>query len=90
MAKLIDTDKNNRGVSLYDAKQNFLSDVKYTGYDYSKTLMQKNVSVYLFSNPKVRDFLPFLNDICVSYIETVKKLRVYYNFTVKKDYKKIN
>ena len=62
----------------------------YTGYDYSKTLIKKSVSPYLYNNGKLAGFLDTLNDIMVHMVDSVKYIRNYFNFAVAKDYKKIN
>jgi hypothetical protein len=64
-------------------------DLKNTGYDYSEKIMTNSLSNYMFRNDTVSGFLTYVNDIFYEYIEAVKKVRVYYNFTVDKDYKKI-
>ena len=87
---IIDTEDHNRGISVYDATFESGNQLKNTGYDYSKTLYTKNSSSYLFRNSKVAGYISYLNDIMFEYVETVKKIRVYYNYTVKKDYRKIN
>jgi len=87
---IIDTEDHNRGISVYDATWESGNQLKNIGYDYSKTLYSKNASTYLFRNPRVARYISYLNDIIFEYVETVKKIRVYYNYTVKKDYRKIN
>jgi hypothetical protein len=88
--KIAQNEENNGGVSLYDVTNSVRDDLKWQGYDYRNTLISNSVSPYLLRNLKVSNFLKYLNDICVEYIETVKKIRVFYNFTVSKDYRNIN
>ena len=64
--------------------------VNYTGYDYSKTLIKKSVSPYLYNNKKLAGFLDTLNDIMVYMVNSVKYIRNYFNYAVPKDYQKIN
>lgn len=64
--------------------------IQYTGYDYSKTLIKKSVSPYLYNNEKLAGFLDTLNDIMVHLVDSVKYIRNYFNFAIPKDYKKIN
>ncbi len=64
--------------------------VHYTGYDYSKTLIKKSVSPYLYNNEKLAGFLDTLNDIMVYMVNSVKYIRNYFNYAVPKDYQKIN
>lgn len=87
---IIESEDHNRGISVYDAKNESGNQLKNTGYDYSNTLYSKNSSGYIFRNTKVAGYIQYLNNIMFEYVETVKKIRVYYNYTVKKDYRKIN
>jgi len=83
-------EENNGGVSLYAVQETLRDDLKWKGYDYKQTLISNSVSPYLLRNLRMSNFLKYLNDIAVEYVETVKKIRVYYNFTVDKDYRNIN
>lgn len=87
---LSQNEENNGGVSLYAVQDTLRDNIKWRGYDYREKLLANSVSPYLLRNLKVSNFLKYLNDICVEYIETVKKVRIYYNFTVDKDTRYIN
>ncbi len=66
-------------------------ELKGLGYDYSKTLMNRTLSNYMFRNQNLKEFLEnHLTPIMVKYINSVKFLRIYNNFAVPKDYDKIN
>ncbi len=88
--KITANEENNNGVSFYSVQDNLRNNLKWQGYNYRETLISNSVSPYLLRNLKISNFLKYLNDICVEYIETVKKIRVYYNFTVDKDTRYIN
>lgn len=88
--KIAANEENNGGVSLYAAQDTMRNNLKWQGYDYKETLISNAVSPYLLRNLRMAHFLKFINDICVEYVETVKKVRVYYNFTVDKDARHIN
>jgi hypothetical protein len=88
--KIAANEENNGGVSLYAVQDSLQDDLKWQGYNYKETLISNSVSPYLLRNLRMSNFLKYLNDICVEYVETVKKVRVYYNFTVDKDYRNIN
>jgi len=77
-------------MKLYDVSNHFNEEIVNEGFDYSKVLMQKTTSNYLFKNKNLSEFLSYINDIMVNCIETVKYLRIYDNYNVSKDYKKIN
>jgi len=83
-------DPHNNQVSLYNISNSTQNNLKNLGYDYAPTLMRKSVSNYLYRNSKVAGFLERLNNYMVQHIELVKYVRVYFNFTVPKNYKKID
>jgi hypothetical protein len=87
------TVKNNKTgfPSLYRATYEEGWEVKNTGYDYSKTLLNITMSKYMFRNRHLKKFLEdYLNPIMVFYVNKVKYLRIYFNFAVPKWYQKIN
>ena len=87
------TVKNNRTgfPSLYRATYEEGWELKNTGFDYSKVLLQNIMSKYMFRNIHLKTFLKdYLNPIMVLYINRVKYLRIYFNFAVPKWYQKIN
>lgn len=94
----MDTSKNNdmnilkyKGFdSIYDRINECRWKTKNEGYDYRKTLMEDNTSKYLQKNPTVRRFFPYLNRIMSHLIDSVKYLRNFNNYAVRKDYKRIN
>jgi len=76
--------------SLYDISETQNEVLLNEGFDYSNVLMQKTLSNYLFRNENISGFITYINDIMVNLIESVKIVRVFQNFTVNKNYKKIN
>ena len=78
--------------SLYDATFNINTNILYTGYDYSinGALLKRSVSPYLFQNTNLYDFLSLVSDAFAVPVESVKRIRIHNNFTVDKNYKKIN
>ena len=94
----MDTSKNNdmnilkyKGFdSIYDRINECRWKTKNEGYDYRKTLMEDNTSKYLQKNPTVRHFFPYLNRIMSHLIDSVKYLRNFNNYAVRKAYKRIN
>jgi len=87
------TVKNNRTgfPSLYRATYEEGWELKNTGFDYSKVLLQNSMSKYMFRNINLKTFLKdYLTHIMVLYINRVKYLRIYFNFAVPKWYQKIN
>lgn len=94
----MDTSKNNdinilkyKGFpSIYDNINESRWETKNEGYKYEDTLMEDNSSKYLQKNPTVREFFPYLNKIMAHLINSVKYLRNFNNYAVRKDYKRIN
>ena len=94
----MDTSKNNdlhilnyKGFdSIYDQINESEWETKNEGYKYEDRLMENNTSKYLQKNPNVREFFPFLNAIMSHLINSVKYLRNFNNYAVRKDYKRID
>lgn len=76
--------------SIYDNVNEYGWKTKNEGYKYEKTLMEDNTSKYLQKNPTMRQFFPYLNKIMSHLINSVKYLRNFNNYAVRKDYKRIN
>lgn len=94
----MDTSKNNdinivkyKGFnSIYDKINESRWDTKNEGYKYEHTLMEDNTSRYLQKNPNIRQFFPYLNRIMSHLINSVKYLRNFNNYAVRKDYRRID
>lgn len=94
----MDTSKNNdinilkyKGfASIYDSLNEIGWDTKNEGYKYEDTLMEDNTSRYLQKNPMMIQFFPYLNRIMSHLINSVKYLRNFNNYAVRKDYKRID
>lgn len=76
-------------IKLYDITYEKGEELKNRGFNYSEVLIKKTTSNYLQKNPNVREFLEHINGIMLEYIESVKKIRVFYNYNVPSDYRKI-
>lgn len=94
----MDTSKNNdlnilkyKGFdSIYDKIHESRWETKNEGYKYENRLMVDNTSRYLQKNPTMRRFFPYLNKIMSHLINSVKYLRNFNNYAVRKDYKRID
>lgn len=60
------------------------------GFKYDDCLMETHTSPYLQKNPTMKSFFPHLNKMLSHLINSVKYLRNFNNYAVKKDYKRIN
>lgn len=76
--------------SIYDNVNESRWETKNEGYKYENNLMENNTSRYLQKNPHMRQFFPYLNRIMSHLINSVKYLRNYNNYAVRKDYKRID
>ncbi|MCM1217024.1 MAG: hypothetical protein NC548_21205 [Lachnospiraceae bacterium] len=76
--------------SLYDVVDEYNWVLKNTGFDYENNLMEVSTSPYLQKNPTMRTFFPYLNKMLSHLINSVKYLRNFNNYAVRKDYKYIN
>lgn len=94
----MDTRKNNdinivkyKGfTSFYDTINENGWETLNEGYKYENDLMERSSSKYLQKNPKMVEMFPFLNKIMSHIIDSVKYLRNFNNYAVKKDYKRID
>ena len=76
--------------SIYDKVDTDRWVLKNEGYKYENTLLEDNTSSYLKNNANMVSMFPYLNKILSNLINSVKYLSVYNNYSVKKNYKKIN
>lgn len=76
--------------SLYDKYYESGWVTKNEGYKYEDTLFEKSTSRYLQKNPLIKGFFSYLNKLMSNLINSVKYLRNYNNYAVKKDYKRID
>ncbi len=74
-----------------DKRHSYCDDIKYLGADYSKNLIENNVSHLIFYNSYLEKFIKnFVEPYMVKLVNAVKLVRIYYNIAVDKNYKKIN
>jgi hypothetical protein len=76
--------------SIYDAIETNRWVLKNEGYKYENSLLEDNVSSYFKNNSNMVSMFPYLNKILSHLINSVKYLRVFNNYSVKKNYKRIN
>lgn len=76
--------------SFYDKVDEFGWETKHEGFKYQNRLMEISTSRYLQKNPTMRQFFRHLNRMMSHLIDSVKYLRNFNNWAVKKDYKRIN
>lgn len=64
--------------------------MKNTGYDYQGKIFQKTMSPYIMRDPNRQSILGELEKSVYFLIEKVKYVKTFFNYTVPKDYKKLN
>lgn len=84
--------KRNKGFNYpLDKKYTYSDDIKNTGYDYSKTLIENSVSHLMFFNSYLAIFLKkYVEPYITKLVDAVKIIRIYYNIAVDKNHKNIN
>jgi hypothetical protein len=77
---------------LYESSYTYGESRKNLGFDYRKKdiLLKKTMMPRMFLNDTVKNFLSYVNNVMVNNIDSVKVIRNFFNFTVKKDDIKIN
>jgi hypothetical protein len=76
--------------SLYNITNTRLTRLKNTGFDYEGKIFEKTMSPYIFGDPKRRDILKSYETLIYFLVEKVKLIKTFYNYTVPKDYNKLN
>jgi hypothetical protein len=78
--------------NLYDQSYEQGADLKNLGFDYHEedVLLKKTMMPRLFENETVAGFLRYINNVMVNNIDSVKIIRNFFNYTVKKNDTKIN
>lgn len=88
------TDINIQKYKGFDSFYNVFDELRWEtlneGRAYEKTLFEDSTSRYLSRNPNTVYFFPYLNAMMSYLINSVKYLRNFNNFGVRKDYKRIN
>jgi hypothetical protein len=75
--------------SIYDAKDVIKDSRLNTGHDYSKDILTRSISPVLLNNKNLKNFIILIQRVLVRFVDAVTQLKVYKNYTVKKDYKKV-
>ena len=76
--------------SLYDKANTRLTRLKNTGYDYEGKIFKKSLSPLIMSDPTRASILNEYEKMVIFLIEKAKMIKTFYNYTVSKDYKKLN
>lgn len=76
--------------SIYDATISRNEKINNLGYDYKGKILRRTVSPYLYSDPERATILDQFENWLYFLVEKVKDIKTFYNYTVPKNYKKLN
>ena len=76
--------------SIYNATYSRNEKLNGLGYQYKGNIFKRTMSSYLFKDPTRAGILEQFERVMYFLVEKVKTIRTYYNYTVPKDYTKIN
>jgi hypothetical protein len=76
--------------SLYDIANSRKEKINSLGFDYEGKIFKKTLSSYIFVSPTRTSILEKFETLVFFLIENVKTIKTYYNYTVPKNYRKIN
>jgi hypothetical protein len=76
--------------SLYDAATSRVEKINYLGFNYEGKILKRTLSSYLFRDPNRAEILQKFEEIIYFLVEKVKTIKTFYNYSVPKDYNKIN
>lgn len=76
--------------SLYKKTYSRLDNTRNTGFDYEGKIFRKTMSPLIFADPVRASILDEYEKIIFFLVEKVKMIKTFYNYTVSRDYKKLN
>lgn len=63
---------------------------KNLGFNYRPVLLKKTMSNRMFRNRTLTGFLEFMNEGVVEWVDSVKRIKTFFNYIVPKNDKRIN
>ena len=60
------------------------------GFDYKGQILKRTVSKHLFTDPDRAEIFSYIENILYFLVENVKTIKTFYNYTVPKNYRKLN
>ena len=76
--------------SIYDATNSRVEKINNLGFNYEGQILKRTVSSYLFKDQRRASILDKFEFVIFFLVEKVKTIKNFYNFTVDKNYRKIN
>jgi hypothetical protein len=76
--------------SHYKAAYSRLDRLKNRGFDYEGKIFERTISPYIFRDQKRREILQEFEKMIFFLIEKTKMIKTFFNYTVDKDYTKLN
>ena len=76
--------------SLYDIANSRKEQINNLGFNYKGKILRKTTSSYIYMDATRAGIMDQFENMFYFLVEKVKIIKTYYNYTVPKDYKKIN
>lgn len=76
--------------SLYKVTRVRKDDIKHKGFDFREQLFIRTMSKLLFREEKRAEILRRMEKVMVELIQSVKKIKTFFNYAVPKDYQDFN
>lgn len=76
--------------SIYDKTTSRNDKINNLGFDYEGKIFKRTMSGYLFQDTERTEILGRFEEIVFFLVEKVKLIRTFYNYTVSKNYRKLN
>jgi hypothetical protein len=76
--------------SLYDKTNTRKTRLKNTGFNYRGQILRRSLSPYLYREETRASILEEIDRIITFWVDNVKTIKTFYNYTVPKDYTDIN
>lgn len=76
--------------SLYDIANSRKEKINNLGFNYKGKILKKTLSSYIYMDPTRAGIMDQFENLFYFLVEKVKTIKTFYNYTVPKDYKKIN
>lgn len=76
--------------SIYDKTTSRHDKINNIGFDYEGNIFKRTMSGYLFQDEERAEILSRFEEIVFFLIEKVKLIKTFYNYTVSKNYRKLN
>jgi hypothetical protein len=74
--------------NIYDIRDNINNNL-YEGFDYQHQIMKRSLSNVIFRDPVKEGILSYFERVVYGLIETTKQIKNFFNYTVKKNNRRV-